>query len=197
MKIGGLQKLSLIDYPGRICAIVFTQGCNFRCGYCHNPELVIPELFSSCIPLGETYSFLESRRNDLDGIVVSGGEPTLQRGLIPFIKEIKKMGFLVKLDTNGSRPKVLGDIFLNNLVDYIAMDIKGPFQKYNKVCAVEVDVKDIKTSIRMIEHSKVSYQFRTTYDANLLENKDLQEIRSFLSKPNSLNVQECFMKSVV
>jgi len=194
MRIGGFQKFSLIDYPGKVCCIVFTQGCNFRCGYCHNPDLVYPHLFSKTIPVQYIFDFLRSRKRKLDGVAITGGEPTLQKDLIPFIKDIKKEGFLVKLDSNGSNPQVLQNIFSSNLIDYIAMDIKGPFQKYNKVCAVEVDIKDIKKSIRMIEHSGISYEFRTTYDTDLLEDKDLQEIRSFLDKPNSLNIQKCLKR---
>ena len=140
------------------------------------------------------YTTLFRSKGILDAVVISGGEPTLQIDLIPFIKEIRKMGFLVKLDTNGSRPQILRDIFLNNLIDYIAMDIKCAFQKYNKVCAVEVGINDVKESIRMIEQSGVSYQFRTTYDTDLLESKDLQEIRSFLNKPDSLLTQKCIKR---
>ncbi|OQX50761.1 MAG: anaerobic ribonucleoside-triphosphate reductase activating protein [Candidatus Cloacimonas sp. 4484_209] len=133
MKIGGFQKVSLIDYPGKICAIVFTRGCNFRCPYCHNPELVLPENYSPLIPEEEIFSFLEKRRGKLDAVEITGGEPTLQEDLTEFIRKIKEMGFLVKLDTNGSFPSVLEKVIYSGLVDYIAMDVKAPLEKYRQV----------------------------------------------------------------
>jgi pyruvate formate lyase activating enzyme len=133
MKIGGLQKFSLLDYPGKISAVVFTQGCNFRCPYCHNPELVDPERFQECIPEDEIFAFLETRRGKLEAVTVTGGEPTIQNGLSSFVRRIKDMGFMVKLDTNGSRPEVLEELIRHKLIDYIAMDIKAPLEKYEAV----------------------------------------------------------------
>lgn len=133
MQIGGLQKFSLLDYPGKISAVVFTQGCNFRCPYCHNPELVDPARYQECLPEEEIFSFLETRRGKLEAVTVTGGEPTLQKSLAPFLRRIKDMGFLVKLDTNGSRPDVLEELLRQKLIDYIAMDIKAPLEKYEAV----------------------------------------------------------------
>ncbi|MCK5492540.1 MAG: anaerobic ribonucleoside-triphosphate reductase activating protein [Candidatus Omnitrophica bacterium] len=195
MKIVGFEKSSLIDYPGKISAVVFTQGCNFRCSYCHNPQLVYPHLFTQLLSIDGIFEFLEIRKKLLDAVTISGGEPTLQRGLIPFIEKIKNMGFLVKLDTNGSMPDILKEILTNGLIDFVAMDIKAPFEKYDRVCDVGVCIIKIKESIRMIEASGISFQFRTTYDTDLLEDRDLQEIRSFLNKPDSLLIQECLKRN--
>jgi len=151
-------------------------------------------MFSQKLSSEYIFHFLKQRENTLDGVVISGGEPTLQEDLVPFIRKIKKIGFSVKLDTNGSQPQVLRDILLNNLVDYIAMDIKGPFYKYDQVCAVKVNINDVKKSIRMIEYSRVAYQFRTTNDTDLLKSEDLKEIRSFLREPDSLLIQECLKR---
>lgn len=195
MKIVGFEKSSLIDYPGKISAVVFTQGCNFRCSYCHNPQLVYPHLFTQLLSIDGIFEFLEIRKKLLDAVTISGGEPTLQKGLIPFIERIKNMGFLVKLDTNGSMPDILKKILTNGLIDFVAMDIKAPFEKYDRVCDVGVYIIKIKESIRMIEASGISFQFRTTYDTDLLEDRDLQEIRSFLNKPDSLLIQECLKRN--
>jgi len=142
MIIGGLQRFSLIDYPGKISAILFTRGCNFRCPYCHNPELVDPQRYAEPWQEEEYWAFLQSRTQKLDAVVVTGGEPTLQEDLEPFLEKIRKMGFLIKLDTNGSNPDVLKDLLSANLVDYIAMDIKAPLEKYSEVAKVPIDKTD-------------------------------------------------------
>ncbi|HEC86320.1 MAG TPA: anaerobic ribonucleoside-triphosphate reductase activating protein, partial [Thermoplasmatales archaeon] len=139
MIIGGFQRFSLIDYPGKICAIIFTQGCNFRCPYCHNPELVNPKLFQEPIDENDIFRFLEMRKGKLDAVEITGGEPTLQPDLIEFMRKIKAMGFLIKLDTNGTNPEVVEKIIKNKLVDYIAMDVKAPLEKYEKVVRAKVD----------------------------------------------------------
>jgi len=194
MIIGGLTKCSLIDFPGKVSSVIFTQGCNFRCTYCHNPELVYPSLYTVPISNEQVIQFLERRAPILDGVVISGGEPTLQKDLLPFLIRIKAMGYLVKLDTNGSQPQVLRELLSSGVIDYIAMDIKSSFDNYTKVCSVNVNCQNIKKSIRMIEESRISYQFRTTYDTELLDINDLKEIRSFLKRPNSLFVQKCIKR---
>jgi len=176
MLIGGFQKFSLIDYPDKICAIVFTQGCNFRCGYCYNPELVEPKLFSPPIPEKEIFSFLENRKEKLDAVEITGGEPTLQPDLLEFIRKIKDMGFLVKLDSNGTHPDVIEKAIKDKLVDYIAMDIKAPLEKYAFVTQVNINVENIKKSIDIIMHSNLDYQFRTTVVKSLLSIDDLKQI---------------------
>ena len=181
MKIGGLQKVSLIDYPGLICAIIFLQGCNFKCSYCHNPELVDSKLFQPCIKENAVLDFLNTRRGKLDAVVITGGEPTVQDDLAPFIKNIKKMGFAVKLDTNGSQPQVIKTLLDEKLLDFIAMDIKAPLEKYKNVVKMPVNGDSIKESIRLILKSKIPYEFRTTIVESQLEEKDIMQIAKLIS----------------
>jgi len=162
MNIGGLTKFSLIDYPGKTCAIIFTQGCNFRCPYCHNPELVLPEEFKSLIPQQGIFKFLKKRKGLLDAVEITGGEPTIQKDLLEIIKQIKEIGYLIKLDSNGSNPDIIKDAIDKHLIDYFAMDIKAPIEDYSKVCGVAVDTKKIKKSINLIIQYAPDYEFRTT-----------------------------------
>ncbi|MEE9913473.1 MAG: anaerobic ribonucleoside-triphosphate reductase activating protein [Deltaproteobacteria bacterium] len=176
MKIGGLQKVSLIDYPGKISAIIFTQGCNFRCPYCHNPELVEPKLYGPCRPEQDILEFLKSRQGKLDAVTITGGEPTLQDDLIPFITRVHKMGFAVKLDSNGSRPDVLSVLIRENLLDFIAMDVKAPAEKYPGLVLTPVEIDAIRESIRCILESKLPHEFRTTVVSSLLSEQDILSI---------------------
>ncbi len=176
MIIGGFQKFSLIDYPGKICAIVFTQGCNFRCPFCHNPELVDCRLFLSPIPEEEIFSFLEKRKGKIDAVEITGGEPTLQKDLADFAGKIKNMGYLVKLDTNGSNPGVIENMISEKLVDYIAMDIKAPLQKYGEIVRADIDIRKIERSINLIMQSGLDYEFRTTLVKSLLSKEDIIDI---------------------
>jgi pyruvate formate lyase activating enzyme len=176
MIIGGLQKFSLIDYPGKTCAIIFTRGCNFRCRYCHNPELVIPQKYTPEIPLSQIYDFLQSRRNKLDAVSITGGEPTLHLDLIEMIKKIKKMGYLVKLDSQGSRPEILEIIISNIMVDYFAMDVKAPLEDYSKIMGWQVSPEKLKRSINLIMNSGIEYEFRTTIVRSLTSKDDLRKI---------------------
>jgi pyruvate formate lyase activating enzyme len=180
MKLGGLQKTSLIDYPGKIGAVVFTQGCNFRCPYCHNPELVNSTLFREPIPEENILAFLKTRRGKLDAVTVTGGEPTLQQGLSSFLQKIKELGFLVKIDTNGSFPAMIGILLQKGLVDYFAMDIKGPLNKYEILTRMKVKMSDIKESISLITGSGVPHEFRTTLVASLLTGKDILAIAGLI-----------------
>jgi pyruvate formate lyase activating enzyme len=181
MKIGGLQKVSLIDYPGLISAIIFLQGCNFKCSYCHNPELVDSKLFQPCIKEKEVLDFLNMRRGKLDAVVITGGEPTIHDGLALFIKQIKKMGFAVKLDTNGSQPRVIKNLLDEKLLDFIAMDIKAPLEKYKDIVKTQVNPDSIKESIRLILKAKIPYEFRTTVVASQLEEKDILQIGKMIA----------------
>ena len=176
MKIGGFQKVSLIDYPGKISAVVFTQGCNFRCPFCHNPELVDPERFANRIPEPEILAFLEKRKGRLDAVVITGGEPTLQSELIPFTIHLKAMGYLIKLDTNGALPDVLEDMLGRGLIDYLAMDIKAPLERYGEITKTKTDVERIRRSISLIMGSGVDYEFRTTAVRSLLGLQELEAI---------------------
>lgn len=160
-EIGGIKKTSLLDFPDKISAIVFTRGCNFNCGFCHNPFLLHGN--GQNINIDGFFDFLKKRKGMLDGIVITGGEPTLQLDLIYFIQKIKSMDFLVKLDTNGYKPEVISDLLSNNLLDYIAMDIKAPLNKYSFVTGINVDTKKIQNSIKLIMNSNIDYEFRTTF----------------------------------
>jgi len=170
--IGGLQKVSLIDYPGYISAIVFLQGCNFRCGYCHNPELVNPKLYGDLLHEDDVLAFLEKRAGKLDAVTITGGEPTLQEGLPDFIRRVRALGFRIKLDTNGSHGEMLKSMMGDNLLDYIAMDIKAPIHRYDRVCRVNVDKDEIVRSTRIIMDSPVAYEFRTTLAQGLFHDDD-------------------------
>ena len=176
MKIGGFQKVSLIDYPGRISAVVFTQGCNFRCPFCHNPELVDPERFEDLIPEAEILSFLQRRRGRLDAVVITGGEPTMQPELVPFITQLRALGFQVKLDTNGALPDRLEEMLDRKLLDYVAMDLKAPLERYGEVTKTKTDQQHIRRSISLIMGSGVDYEFRTTAVKSLLDPADLEQI---------------------
>lgn len=179
-KIGGFQKTSLLDYPGKIACIVFTQMCNFKCGYCHNPELNdlkrADETVSNLPSLADFFAFLETRKGKLDGVVITGGEPTLQKGLYQFIFEIKNMGFCVKLDTNGSNPELLKNLIEDKLVDYVAMDIKAPMDTYYEVIKTKVPLDNIYQSIQMLLENKVEYEFRTTVVKEQLNFEDFAKI---------------------
>ncbi len=174
MKIGGLNKLTTQDFPGNLACIIFTSGCNFNCDYCYNRDLV--ESNTADISLDEVFSYLEERKNMLDGVVISGGEPTIWNDLIPFIERIKEYGFKIKLDTNGYKPEVLKEIIDKNLVDYIAMDIKAVFNNYYKIINKKIDTNKIIESIKLINESKIDHEFRTTIIKGMHTKEDLDKI---------------------
>ena len=176
MVIGGLQKFSLADFPGKIAAIIFSQGCNFRCPYCHNPELVDPARYATPILQEEILQFLATRRGQLQGVVVTGGEPTQQEDLPDFLAAIKDFGLAIKLDTNGSNPALLEKVLARGLADYLAMDIKAPLDSYSRVAGVQVSTGDIEKSVRMVMGSGVAHEFRTTYLESLLSTDDMKGI---------------------
>lgn len=162
MNIRGLSKTSLVDYPGRVSAVVFTGGCNLRCGYCHNPDLAFNSDTLEKIDEKEVFSFLERRRGLLDGVTISGGEPALDRDLLKFISRIKNLGFLVKLDTNGFYPAVIEQSLSENLVDYIAMDLKTSPAKYSSLTGIDADFSRIVKTLDVIRSSGIDYEIRTT-----------------------------------
>jgi pyruvate formate lyase activating enzyme len=192
MQIAGLVKQSLIDYPGKVAAVVFTQGCNFRCGYCHNPSLVLPKLFyqNKLITTGEVLNYLDNRKSWLEGVVVTGGEPTIHGGLPLFLKQIKEIGLSVKLDTNGSGPQMI-DLLLNHkLIDFVAMDIKaipetGPYTKVIGRDASRFMPKIFRT-IELIKKSGVEYEFRTTIVGGLHDSDTIEKIENSLNIKNKL-----------
>lgn len=190
MIIGGWQKLSLIDYPRKLATVIFTQGCNFRCPYCHNPELLGCRKNTQPIPAETMFDYLAKRTGLLEGVVITGGEPTLQADLTDFIGQIKDFGYSVKLDTNGSRPQVVLNLLRNNLLDYIAMDIKAPLEKYKQVAGCSVDTESIKRSINIIANSGVDFQFRTTLARPFLDFNDAVVIDNMI-RPNGVHLQGC------
>lgn len=161
MNIAGVQKVTLLDYPGKVACEIFTQGCNFECPFCQNSSL-IPITNTGEFSEEEIFEYLNLRKNILDGVVITGGEPTVQKDLKSFIKKIKDLGLLVKLDTNGGNPKVLQELIDEKLVDYVAMDIKNIFNKYNITAGKKVSLDNIKKSIEILKASKIDYEFRTT-----------------------------------
>ncbi len=185
IKIGGLHKLSLIDYPGKLSAVIFLEGCNFKCPFCHNPDLVLCK--NTLIDKNEVLAFLKKRIGMLDGVVITGGEPTTQSDLVDFIKEIKVLGFSVKLDTNGSNPEVIKDLLNCKLLDYIAMDIKAPFEQYD--VGFNIDINQIKESIKIIKESGLDYEFRTTIEPRL-NKEDILKIAKQLGGAKRFVIQE-------
>lgn len=183
MKIAAIRKLSLIDYPWKISSVIFTQGCNFKCGYCHNPHFVVPSLYSPVITEEEVFAFLSSRIGKIEGVVISGGEPSIQPNLPDFIKKVRSLGFLVKLDTNGSFPEIIKNLLEENLLDYIAMDIKAPLEKYSEICGADIDVCKIKESISIIKSSGIKHQFRTTVVKGIHTRDDIQTLDEIAGEP--------------
>lgn len=176
MIFGGFEKCTLIDYPGKIACMVYTIGCNFRCPYCHNPELV-DETVTHRFKEEDVLSFLDGRKKMLDGVVITGGEPTIHGDkLISFMKEVKDRGFLVKLDSNGTNPEFLERVIQEKLVDYIAMDIKSPKAKYSQIVSRPVDMDAIEKSIQLLMKGDVDYEFRTTILKVLLSPEDIDGI---------------------
>jgi pyruvate formate lyase activating enzyme len=188
MKIGGLQKTSLQDYPEEVSSIIWTIGCNFSCPFCYNKDLVDGNIDE--IPEDEVFSFLEKRKKLIDGLVITGGEPFLQKDLKDFCKKVKKLGYKIKVDTNGTYPDKLKELIDEKLVDYIAMDIKAPKKKYNELTDVKTDIKKIEKSIEIIKNSNVEYEFRTTFIPNLLEKKDIIDIAKWLKDSKKFYLQQ-------
>lgn len=163
IKIGGLQKLSLLDFPDKTACTVFTAGCNFRCPYCHNSELTGAPSADSLLPAEQLFAFLSKRKGLLDGVCVTGGEPLLQKNLTAFLAKIKDMGFAVKLDTNGFFPQKLEKLIDAGLIDYVAMDIKNSYARYGETVGVPAfDTAPVKQSVALLLQNKVNYEFRTT-----------------------------------
>ena len=181
MLFGGLEKFSLIDYPGKSCAIAFTVGCNFLCPYCHNPELIKRDRNSVVIPEKDILSFLKTRVGKLDALSITGGEPTLHSGLVDFMTRVKDLGFLVKLDSNGTNPNTLKEVLEKKVVDYIAMDIKAPLLRYERVTTRPVDIGTIEESIGIIKSSDIDHEFRTTIVRSQLSKDDILQIGDIIA----------------
>ena len=176
MTIHGFQKLTLVDYPGKCACILFSGACNFRCPFCQNGGLVLHPENEPVIDENEIFSFLEKRRRLLEGVVVTGGEPTINKDLIPFLSRIKALGYSVKLDTNGYLPSVLRDAVESGCVDYVAMDIKTSLDEYSRLSGVETDTSRIEESIDYLLSGKVDYEFRTTVVNPLHKRENFEKI---------------------
>ncbi|MFW6015902.1 MAG: anaerobic ribonucleoside-triphosphate reductase activating protein [bacterium] len=178
MKIAGLLKTSLIDYPGEISTVIFTPGCNFNCPYCHNSDLI--DMDTEIYTMKEFYEHMEKRQNIITGLVITGGEPTLQKGLVDFISSMKELNIKIKLDTNGSNYDVLKTIINEKLIDYVAMDIKMPKNKYKEVTNENV-LTEIMKSIVLIKNSNIKYEFRTTVVPDIHTAQDIDEIGKLIA----------------
>ncbi len=176
MVIGGFQPFSLSEYAGKISAIVFTQGCNFRCPFCHNPELVDPRRYATPIAEREVLELLRRRAGRLEGVCITGGEPTIQSGIKDFVSQAAACGLLVKLETNGSRPDVLSDLLDSGLLSFVSLDIKAPLVSYERAVGVPVCTGDISRSIDLVISSGVPHELRTTFHEKILSLDDLRSI---------------------
>jgi pyruvate formate lyase activating enzyme len=191
MKIAGLQKTTFLDYPDKVACVIFTAGCNMRCPFCHNKELVIQEINESenqSISESDFFEFLDKRKDILEGVVITGGEPTLQPDLEDFCQKIKAKGFLVKLDTNGTNPDIVKRLMDKKLIDFVAMDMKNDFENYQKTVGVPVDLDKIKKSIDLIQNWGGEYEFRTTVVPTLHTKKNIENILKIIPK-NKLVLQ--------
>lgn len=183
MTIAGFQKQSLIDYPENISSVVFTQGCNFRCPYCHNPELVVPERYTSSYNEADILDYIYKYKHLLTAVCITGGEPCLHQDLPDFISKIKAIGIKVKLDSNGSHPSMLKELMNQNLVDFIAMDIKHllNIQDYRRATArhlSQATFANIQESIAIIQESGIAHEFRTTVAKGLHTLDDIQQLKA-------------------
>ncbi len=194
MLISGVQKFTMIDYPEKVAAIIFTPGCNMRCKFCHNKEFVLPEeikeLRSSFIPQEAVLNFLETRKGKLDGVVISGGEPTIQPDLKDFIISVRKMGFLVKLDTNGNLPNVLKELVNENLLDYVAMDVKTILENYQDLVGNLANPKKVGESIEFLKQNRIPYEFRTTIIDGVHTTDIIKEMAQLLEGSEKLYLQK-------
>jgi len=169
MRIAGFQKHSMVDFPGKLAAVVFTPGCNMNCYYCHNRVILGPQADAHLTDREEVLAYLFRRKGLLEGLVITGGEPTLQKGLKSFILEVRSMGYPVKLDTNGTCPGTLQALVQERLVDYVAMDLKAPWQRYDEMCGAKVDTQAVQQSIQILLAGHVHYEFRTTFAPDLTQ----------------------------
>ena len=188
MNIGGFQKTSLLDYPNCISSIIWTTECNFRCPFCYNKNLIFGN--TPLIPELEILSFLQKRKKMIEAVVISGGEPLLQEDLHTFIEKIKKMDYLVKIDTNGTKPNILKKLLEKKLLDYIAMDVKAPKKKYKKLCGVQPPLSQIETSIQLIKDIAPDYEFKTTMVPDLLKKEDIVAIGKWLQGSKQYFLQQ-------
>ncbi len=190
LAIGGYHPVSFIDYPGKVAAVVFFQGCNFCCPYCHNAQL-IPRNRAGVLTPQAILARLRKRQGKLAGVVLSGGEPTLQEGLPEFCRDLRIMGYAIKLDTNGSNPDRLALLLAEQLVDYVAMDLKAPPERYRQLTGDDVDVGAVLRSVGLIANSGIAHHFRTTHDLSLLNEADIIRIGEMVPTGSGHIIQPC------
>lgn len=192
--IGGLQKVTLVDYPGKVACTLFLSGCNFRCPFCYSKELVLPEEIKKHpqLNLDDFFSFLKERQGLIDGVVLCGGEPTVNADLPELCQKIKDLGFVVKLDTNGSHPELLEKLIDEKLIDYIAMDIKAPLvqEKYNQANGAMIPLEKIKESIELIKNSGLDYEFRSTIVEGLHSEEDILQMAQDIAPAEKYFLQQ-------
>ena len=187
LNIGGITPFSTIDFPHHLAAIIYTQGCNFRCPYCHNLQLV--DCLQPSIPYKKIHEFLQTRKRIIDGVVITGGEPTLQKDLPAFCGWLKDMGFAVKLDSNGTRPSMLKLLIEKGLVDYIAMDIKASWEQYQTITHTKFPIEPVKKSVALLKKVELPHEFRTTVHSSLLSLRDLEKIIHIVGQNHLLCLQ--------
>ena len=186
--IGGLQKVTLLDFPGKVACTVFLTGCNLRCPYCHNPDLVLTKDNGKYISEKEFFEFLLSRKGKLDGVCITGGEPTLYPNLTNLIRRIREMGFLVKLDSNGTAPEILKPLLREKLLDYVAIDIKNAPSQYAETCGADV-IEYVEKSVALLKSSNIDYEFRTTVCHPFHSPKCMEEIGQWLRNAKQYYIQ--------
>ena len=192
-KFMGIEKLSLVDYEGKLACTLFTNGCNFKCPFCHNSSLVTNYDNNNYIEDEEIYLYLEKRKKQIDAVVITGGEPTLMPNLIEHITKIKQLGYLVKLDTNGTNPDIIKKLLDLNLIDYIAMDIKNSYNKYDVTTGIKnISLDNIKQSINLILNCNIDYEFRTTLVKEYHNEEDIKEI-ALMIKGAKTHFLQCFI----
>jgi len=187
--IKGLQKTTLVDYPGKVACTIFLPRCNFRCGFCHNKDLVLNPNSLPTITEEKLLIFLKEKKQWLDAICITGGEPLLHKELIQFLPKVKALNYLIKIDTNGTNPNLLKELIDKKLVNFIAMDIKNSLEKYNETAGIKVDIEKIKQSIDIIKNSGIDYEFRTTVTPNLHTKEDIKQIGKWLKPSKNFAIQ--------
>lgn len=199
MYVEGIQKLTLLDYPGYVACVVFTKGCNFKCPFCHNSSLIDLKISEDSQPdiENEFWELLEKRKSILEGVVITGGEPLLQSDIYDFTQRIKSMGYKIKLDTNGSNPKRLKELVNVGLVDYVAMDVKNSIEKYSETCGISIDTTRIKESIDFLIGCNIPYEFRTTAVIGLHDPEDFNKIGRLLRGTKKYYIQTYRMTDTV
>jgi len=203
MKISSFKKITFTDYPGKTACAIYVMGCNFRCPFCYSPELVLPEEIEKHLALKEkdVFGFLKNE-NYLEAVCLSGGEPTINKDIVKFCRKVKKMGLLLKLDTNGSKPKILKELIEKKLIDYIAIDIKAPKEKYGALIGFKRDsisyfLNKIEESINIVKNSKIDYEFRTTLVPGLLSDKDILKIAHWIKPAKKYVIQRFELSKIL